>query len=57
MCRHCDVAIQIVYGPNPWGDAPERWERLKAAGYDWKLVQDIVNAIMRDPTRRTCWVS
>ena len=57
MCRYCQVANQIVNGPNIWGDAPERWRRLEKAGYDWKLVQDIVNKMMGDPTRRTCWVS
>ena len=57
MCKYCQVARQIVYGPNVWGNAPERWRRLEAAGYNWKIVQDIVNKMVNDPTRRVlCWL-
>ena len=55
MCRYCKVAYDIVYGKNPWGNAPERWKKLERAGYNWKIVQDIVNAMVGDPTRRCCW--
>ena len=56
MCKYCVVANQIVNGPNIWGNAPERWRKLERAGYNWRIVQDIVNAMMGDPTRRCCWV-
>lgn len=56
MCKYCRVADEIVNGPNRWGNAPERWRKLEQAGYDWRIVQDIVNAMVNDPTRRCCWV-
>ena len=52
MCRYCRVARQIVDGQGGWGNAPGRWRKLQAAGYDWRIVQDIVNIIVHDPTRR-----
>jgi len=52
MCKYCVVARQIYLGQGGWGKAPERWRKLQAAGYNWKIVQDIVNIMSNDPTRR-----
>jgi len=54
MCKYCEVAKQIINGQGGWGNAPERWRRLEAAGYNWKIVEDIVNTMIgpvRPPRR------
>ncbi len=57
MYRYCQVARQIVYGPNIWGDGLERRRRLTEAGFNWKFVQYIINMMIVDPTRRvSCYI-
>lgn len=40
------VAHEIMYGHNKWGDMPERKVNLEADGYDFKAIQDIINATL-----------
>lgn len=39
-----EIADEVIAGK--WGNAPERYERLEAAGYDAQAIQAIVNAKM-----------
>lgn len=41
MCRYCDIAREVIRGD--WGNGEERKRRLRAAGYDYGLIQNIVN--------------
>lgn len=40
---NAEVAREIYRGEGGWGNNPERARKLKAAGYDPKVVQDLVN--------------
>ncbi|MCL2095073.1 peptidoglycan DD-metalloendopeptidase family protein [Candidatus Saccharibacteria bacterium] len=45
-----DIAREIwfgVNGANPWGNNPERRQKLEAAGYDARAVQDLVDKLVR----------
>lgn len=37
------IANMIVYGPNIWGNNPERKQKLEAEGYDYNAIQSLVN--------------
>ena len=43
MCNYCCVARQVINGN--WGNGQDRKNRLRAAGYDYGIVQNIVNKI------------
>lgn len=43
MCRNCDIASEVIRGN--WGNGEERKRRLRAAGYDYGRIQNIVNAL------------
>ena len=45
MCNYCVVARQVINGN--WGNGKDRMNRLRAAGYDYGVVQNIVNCINR----------
>lgn len=40
------MALEVLSGK--WGNGSERREKLTAAGYDYKAVQSIVNALVAD---------
>lgn len=40
-----EVAAEVIAGK--WGNAPERFQRLKAAGYDPEKVQALVNKMLK----------
>lgn len=40
-----DVAVEVIRGK--WGNGKKREEALKKAGYDYKLVQNYVNILMK----------
>lgn len=40
------VAHEIMYGNNVWGDMPERKTNLERDGYNFQAIQDIINAVM-----------
>lgn len=44
-----DIVNRVIRGE--FGNAPDRYTRLTAAGYDWKAVQNAVNAKLGNPTR------
>lgn len=37
------VAHEIMYGNNKWGNMPERKENLEKDGYEWEPIQKIIN--------------
>ncbi len=49
MCNYCCVARQVINGN--WGNGQDRKNRLRAAGYDYGIVQNIVNKILGYPKR------
>ena len=49
MCNYCNVAREVINGN--WGNGQERKNRLRAAGYDYGIVQNIVNKILGYPKR------
>ena len=44
MCHNCDVAREVIRGD--WGNGEERKRRLRKAGYDYGLIQNIVNVLL-----------
>ncbi len=44
MKTNQQIAIEVIAGQ--WGTGEERKQRLAAAGYEYKSVQSIVNALM-----------
>ena len=44
MCIYCDTALEVVAGK--WGNGVERKKRLEKAGFDFKIVQHIVNLFL-----------
>ena len=44
--RVVPVAKQIISADNPWGNDPERTEKLQAEGFKPKVVQDYVNILL-----------
>ena len=44
MCRNCDIAREVIRGN--WGNGEERKRRLRACGYDYGRIQNIVNALL-----------
>ncbi len=44
MCYKCDVAREVIRGN--WGNGEERKRRLRKAGYDYGLIQNIVNVLL-----------
>lgn len=40
------IALEVLDGK--WGNGSERREKLSSAGYDYKAVQSIVNALVAD---------
>ena len=45
----CTIARQVIKGN--WGCGEERKRRLREAGYDYGLVQSVVEKMLADPTR------
>lgn len=43
---NAQIAREIVHGPNPWGNDPQRSQRLRNAGYDPRAVQREVNKLI-----------
>lgn len=43
MKNKYEVALEVIRGD--WGYAPERWEKLEAAGYDAQEIQNIVDNV------------
>lgn len=44
-----EVANQIMYGKNVWGNGDERVRNLKKEGYDPEEVQKVINALNKKP--------
>ena len=42
---HEEIAIEVIAGK--WGNGEERKANLKAAGYDYKAIQEIINARLK----------
>lgn len=42
-----EIACEIVDGKGNWGNGPERMENLRKAGYDYAVVQAIVNQLVK----------
>ena len=40
------IAYEICFGDNRWGDYPDRKEKLEEEGYSYREVQDYINAYM-----------
>ena len=49
MCHYCNVARQVINGN--WGNGQDRKNRLRAAGYDYGVIQNIVNKLLGYPKR------
>ena len=49
MCNYCAVAREVINGR--WGNGKDRMNRLRAAGYDYGIVQNIVNCMLGYPKR------
>lgn len=43
MKNKYEIALEVIRGD--WGYAPERWEKLEAAGYDSQEIQNIVDNV------------
>ena len=59
MCHLCNVARQVINGN--WGTGQDRKNRLRAAGYDYGVIQNIVNRMLGYSKRHPpdfcfCWV-
>ena len=44
MCKDCEIAREVIRGN--WGNGEERKRRLRAAGYDYGRIQNIVNKML-----------
>lgn len=42
-----EVAMEIYKGKGGWGNNPGRRQKLEAAGYDYYVIRDLVNELMR----------
>lgn len=42
-----EVAMEIYKGKGGWGNNPGRRQKLEAAGYDYNVIRDLVNELMR----------
>jgi hypothetical protein len=49
MCHLCNIAREVINGR--WGNGQDRKNRLRAAGYDYGVVQNIVNKMLGYPKR------
>lgn len=44
MCHNCDVAREVIRGD--WDNGEKRKRKLRNAGYDYGLIQNIVNYLL-----------
>lgn len=44
MCKDCEIAREVIRGN--WGNGEDRKRRLRAAGYDYGRIQNIVNKML-----------
>ncbi len=49
MCHYCAIAREVIDGR--WGNGQDRKNRLRNAGYDYGIVQNIVNKMLGYPKR------
>ncbi len=49
MCHYCAIAREVIDGR--WGNGQDRKNRLRGAGYDYGIVQNIVNKMLGYPKR------
>jgi hypothetical protein len=49
MCHLCNVARDVIEGN--WGNGEDRKRRLREAGYDYGIIQNIVNRMLGYPKR------
>lgn len=44
-----EIACEVLDGK--WGNGPDRYEKLTAAGYSYQAIQSIVNVLVNDRNR------